>query len=69
VAAREGFEAGEVFADEGESAKTIDGRPAFIRLLEFIKKHRPPAVLVWKIDRFARNNLDAQIVRSKIAAQ
>lgn len=68
AAVREGFEAGQVFADEGESAKTIEGRPAFIQLLEFIKKHKPPAVLIWKIDRLARNNLDAQIVRSKLFA-
>lgn len=65
---RDGYEVGEVFADEGESAKTIEGRPAFLRLLEHIKVHRPPAVMVWKIDRLARNNLDAQIVRSKLSS-
>ena len=63
---RDGQTPGEVFADEGESAKSIETRPAFLRLLDHIKEYRPPAVMVHKIDRFARNNLEAQIVRSKL---
>ena len=63
---REGLTAGEVFADEGESAKTVENRPAFMRLLDHIKAEGCPAVMVHKIDRFARNNLEAQIVRSRL---
>ena len=69
AAIREGFTPGEVFADEGESAKTIENRKAFLNLLDYVKRYHPPAVMVWKIDRLARNNLDAQIVRSRLATQ
>ena len=64
---REGFTPGKVFADEGESAKSTENRKAFLGLLDYVKTHRPPAVMVWKIDRLARNNLDAQIARQRLA--
>ena len=66
---RAGYTPGEVFADPGESAKSIENRKAFLGLLDHVKRHRSPAIMVWKIDRLARNNLDAQIVRSRLAAQ
>ncbi len=62
---REGFAPGQVFADEGESAKTTD-RPDFLRLMEYIRENRPPAVAVWKLDRLARNSLDSQLFRAKM---
>jgi len=65
AAEREGFAPGIVLADEGESAKTAD-RPQFLKLMEYIREHRPPAVIVWKLDRFARNSLDSQLFRAKL---
>lgn len=65
AAEREGFAHGEVFAEEGESAKTAD-RPQFLKLMDFIREHRPPAVVVWKLDRLARNSLDSQLFRAKL---
>lgn len=65
AAKRHGLAPGKVFADEGESAKTAD-RPKFLELLDYLDKHRPPAVIVWKLDRLARNTLDSALFRSRL---
>lgn len=65
AAEREGYAPGRVFSDEGESAKTAD-RPQFIELMDYLREKKPPAVIVWKLDRLARNALDSQLFRSRI---
>lgn len=65
VAKRAGLASGKVFSDEGESAKTAD-RPKFLELLDYLDKHRPPAVIVWKLDRLARSTLDSAMFRSRL---
>ena len=44
------------FVDEAESGRTID-RPAFKEMIALARTHQPPfeAVLVWKLNRFARS--------------
>jgi len=54
-----GFTVDRVFEDRGESAKFAN-RPALLELLEYSRKHRKSlgALIVWKLDRLARNQLD-----------
>lgn len=51
-----------IFREEGESAKS-DNRPLFQEMLRFcaIKKNQIDHVLVYKLDRFARNSTDYHI--------
>jgi site-specific DNA recombinase len=48
------------FVDEAESGRTAD-RPAFKEMLSLARAKHPPfeAVLVWKLNRFARNRVDS----------
>lgn len=46
----------EVYSDEGKSGKSIQGRPAFQKLLKDIEeKGGIDYVIVWKLSRFGRN--------------
>lgn len=52
-----------VFKDEGESAKTIN-RPNFLKAIEYCKKNHVDYFIVYKLDRFARNQDDHVMVRA-----
>ena len=54
-----------VFVDDGKSARTTD-RPAFQELLLAIKEHPVEAVIIYKIDRFARNVGDFSNIRKEL---
>lgn len=57
-ASSHGFKILEEYVDEGESAKTAD-RPAFKKMIKRCQKDKSiEAVIVHKIDRFSRNNID-----------
>ena len=58
-AERLGIEVLEVFVDKGESAKTAD-RPQFLKAISMCsqKKHKVDSFIVYKLDRFARNQSD-----------
>ncbi len=58
----------EPFVDAGESAKTMN-RKALARLLEYCRTHkgRVDAVLIYKIDRIARNMADHVAIRSLLS--
>jgi site-specific DNA recombinase len=62
---RNGIEVLEVFVDEGESAKTTD-RPEFQRLLAYCREQRGRVqhVVVYSINRFARNQHDHVVIRA-----
>lgn len=53
------------FIDEAESARSAD-RPAFQEMIAEAKQKNPPfsAILVWKLNRFARNREDSIIYKS-----
>jgi len=63
-----GYEVKEIFADEGKSARTTD-RPAFQKLLKALKENLVEAVIVYKIDRFARNVADFSNTRKQLKSQ
>src|SRR4030042_1262988 len=60
VAAKQGHQIVREFMDEDESGRT-DHRPAFREMIALAKIKHPPfeAILVWKLNRFARNRLDS----------
>ena len=56
-----------VFVDKGESAKTAD-RPEFLKAISFAsqKKNKVDSLIVYKLDRFARNQSDHVTVQAKL---
>ncbi len=66
-AKREGITVLEVFVDRGESAKTAD-RTEFLKAISFCsqKKNKVDYFIVYKVDRFARNQEDHIGVRAKL---
>lgn len=49
----------EIISDEGISAKSIDGRPGVLRVLHLVTSRQVDAVVVFKLDRLARNTREA----------
>lgn len=64
---REGVEVLEVYVDRGESAKTAD-RPEFLKAISYCAKktNQVDFFIVYKLDRFARNQDDHVAVRAKL---
>ena len=56
-----------VYIEKGESAKTID-RTEFLKAISFCsdKKNKVSAFIVFRIDRFSRNQTDYAVVREKL---
>ncbi len=54
-----------IFIEKGESA-TAANRTEFLKALEYCRKHKVQAFIVWKIDRFARNTTDHFAVSAKL---
>ncbi|MBI2600474.1 recombinase family protein [Candidatus Daviesbacteria bacterium] len=59
-----GYHVKKVFEDGGRSGKTTD-RPAFQELLALIQENSVDAVIIYKIDRFARNVGDFSNIRKQ----
>ncbi len=53
----------ETFREEGESAKSTD-RQEFTNAIEYCRKNKVDAFVVWKLDRFARSMVDHYAVKS-----
>ena len=66
-AIREKINVLEVFIEKGESAKTAD-RTEFIKAISFCseKKNKISSFIVYKIDRFSRNQTDYAMVKQKL---
>ncbi len=60
-----GYTVIEHFQDAGESAKTTD-RPALIAALDFVRKKKPSAFVVHKLDRLSRNASDGLAIRGAL---
>lgn len=59
-----GYHVKRAFEDEGRSGRSTD-RPAFQELLSVVKEHPVDAVIIYKIDRFARNVGDFSTIRKQ----
>lgn len=68
--ARNSFEVVRVFIEEGESAKTAD-RTRLTELMGFVsdRSNRISSVVVYSIDRFARNAIDHFALRAALTAR
>jgi site-specific DNA recombinase len=55
----------EPYIDEAKTA-TNDSRPNFLRMIADLEETQPDLVLVHKLDRFARNRIDAALYRKEI---
>ena len=66
-AKRNNIEVLQVFVDRGESAKTAD-RPEFLKVINLCANKKRPVnyFIVYKIDRFARNQDDHVTVRATL---
>ena len=62
-AEKEGITVLSTYIDRAYSAKT-DARPQFQKMVEDRKAKLFDAVIVWKLDRFARNRTDSAVYRS-----
>jgi DNA invertase Pin-like site-specific DNA recombinase len=60
-----GFNVLHEYTDEAKSG-TSDARPGFQKMIKDSDKHDFKAVLVWKLDRFARNRYDSAIYKAKL---
>ena len=62
----------DIIRDEGISAKSVEARPGVLRLLDMVTSRKVEAVIVFKLDRFARNTRQAleiaELMRKKEVA-
>ena len=58
-AALEDMELIEIVADEGISGCNLKARPGIQRILEMVKSRQIKEVVVYKLDRLARNTIEA----------
>jgi site-specific DNA recombinase len=61
-----GIEIVEVLVEKAETA-TISDRPELGAALDYCRRHRVDVVIVWKIDRFARNTGDYYALKAQLA--
>jgi len=69
-AAKNGYEVVREFIDEGLSGRTA-ARPAFREMIALAKAKQPPfeAILVWKLNRFARSRTDSITYKALLRAK
>ena len=60
-ASRAGYQILRFYVDEAKSGTTTDGRVGFLDMLSDSKKHEFQAVIVHKLDRFARSRIDSAV--------
>lgn len=65
-AMREGWDVAATYADEARSGTDASRRPQFLRMVEDAQRGRFDVLLVYKLDRFARNRYDSATYRSKL---
>jgi site-specific DNA recombinase len=61
-----GFRVIESYIDRALSGTHADSRPDFQRMIKDSRKHAFKYVLVWKLDRFARNRYDSAIYKNEL---
>jgi site-specific DNA recombinase len=68
-ARQRGLEVDIIFREEGRSAKTINGRPELLTLLDYCRKHKKEvrAVIVYRLDRISRQASDYLTIRARLA--
>ena len=54
------------YCDRAKSGTKAETRPEFLKMIKDSEKQKFQAVLVWKLDRFARNRYDSAMFRAKL---
>lgn len=65
-AAQRGFRVVHEYADRALSGRHAETRPAFQQMIVDAKKRTFQYILVWKLDRFARNRYDSAIYKKEL---
>lgn len=63
---RSGLEVCRVYADEARSGRSVDGRAQFAQMVEDAELGQWGSVIVYKLDRFARDRYDAAIYKRRL---
>ena len=64
--AANGYDVAAIYADEARSGRSTEGRDQFLRMVDDAKSNTWSAVVVYKLDRFARDRYDAAIYRKRL---
>jgi len=64
--AAHGHDVAAVYADEARSGRSTEGREQFLRMVDDAKNGMFQLVVVYKLDRFARDRYDAAIYRKRL---
>ena len=64
--AAHGYEVAATYADEARSGRSTEGREQFLRMVDDAKGAAWSVVVVYKLDRFARDRYDAAIYRKRL---
>ena len=64
--AANGYHVAAVYADEARSGRSTDGREKFLATVVDARRGEWSAVVVYKLDRFARDRYDAAIYRRRL---
>ncbi len=67
-AGNRGIAVDRVFKEEGRSAKNIDGRPQLLEMMDYCRKNKKDisTIIVYRIDRMARQAADYLSIRSQM---
>lgn len=65
-AASQGYVVTQVYADEARSGRSTEGRDQFLRMVDDARLGTFEAVIVYKLDRFARDRYDAAMYRKRL---
>ena len=65
-AAQEGYTVLREYIDRATTGKNVHGRPEFLRMVHDSASHQFGYLIVWKLDRFARNTYDAAVYKKKL---
>lgn len=65
---RKGYKVVKIFREEGQSAKTRN-RDKLIEAQIYCRKQKPTALVVWKYNRFARNQEDHHVLKAWFRSQ
>ena len=64
-AERNGLQIVKIYSDKAMTGRT-DRRPSFLEMIKDSEKHLFEAVIVWKMDRFARNRYDSAVYKARL---
>lgn len=55
-----------IFIEDGKSGTNVDGRPTFQEMMQLLREQPVDAIVVYKIDRIARNVGDFYNIRKEL---